>query len=148
MKNAIERAARRLVSTGPGVIVLVVAVGVGVAYSASNGQHGSGDRPGGRPPAPPQLSDTQKSQLQTFQQCMKDQGLTPPKRGTAPTQADLSKLRAAEDACIDQFPDDLPYQFMGPPGGPGGPGGPGHHPPGPPPGAPQGGQQQGSGSTG
>ena len=141
MKNAIGKAARRLASTGPGVIVLVVAIGVGVAYSATNGAPGSDSgRHGDRPPPPPQLTDTQKQGLQAFQQCMQGQGLQRPAKGSAPAAADLAKLRAAEDACISQFPSDLPYQFMGPPGGPGGPG---HHPPGPPPGAPQGGQQQG-----
>jgi len=141
MKNAIGSALRRLASSAPGAVVLVVAIAVGVAYSATNGGDGKqGDRHGGKPPAPPQLSDTQKQGLQAFQQCMKNQNLTPPQRGQAPTSDDLAKLRAAEDACIDQFPSDLPYQFMGPPGppGPGGPGGPGHHPPGPPPGVPQG----------
>jgi hypothetical protein len=148
MKNAIGRTARKIASTGPGVVVLVVAIGVGVAYSATNGGpgHDNGKR-GDRPPPPPQLSDSQKQGLQAFQQCMQDQGLQRPQRGTAPTAADLAKLRAAEDACIDQFPSDLPYQFMGPPG-PGGPGGPGHHPPGPPPGAPQGAPQDDSQSNG
>ncbi|MGZ5308760.1 MAG: hypothetical protein ACXWW8_03655 [Solirubrobacterales bacterium] len=139
MKSSIGKAVRRLVSTGPGVIVLVVAIGVGVAYSATDGGPRGDAKHGGKPPAPPQLSDTQRQQLDGFRACIEGQGIQRPKRGSAPTAADLAKLRAAQDACIDQFPSDLPYGFMMPP--PGGPGGPGHHPPGPPPGGGPGGPQ-------
>jgi hypothetical protein len=145
MKSSIGKAVRRLVSTGPGVIVLVIAIGVGVAYSATDGKSGGDARHGGKPPAPPQLSDTQRQQLDAFRTCIQGQGIERPKRGTAPTTADLAKLRAAQDACLDQFPSDLPYGFMmPPPGGPGGPGGPGHPPGPPPPGGGPGGPQSGS----
>lgn len=144
MKSSIGKAVRRLVSTGPGVIVLVVAIGVGVAYSATDGKSRGGPKHGGKPPAPLQLSDTQRQQLDAFRTCIQGQGIERPKPGSPPSASDLAKLRAAQDACIDQFPSDLPYGFMmPPPGGPGGPGGPGHHPPGPPPDGGQGGPQSG-----
>ena len=164
MKNAIGSAFRRLFASAPGVVVLVVALGVGVAYSATNGdttansdtttssdQSGGGEPHGGAVRAfrAPDLTDEQKQQLEAFRQCMSDQGVDlpdPPKPGARPDPSkrpdmpDPEKLRKAHDACADKLPDDLPAP---PPGcGPGGPPGAKHgkgarfEMPAPPPGPP------------
>ena len=148
MKKAIGSTLRRLISSAPGAVVLVVAIGAGVAYSAAKDDGGAeqrdqGAREGhvfraGPPGPPPELSDEQRQQLEKFRSCMKENGVDlpePPQPGekgmferpAPPSEDEIKKMRSAHEACEELQPEGFGLHV-----GPGGPCGP----PGPPPGAP------------
>jgi hypothetical protein len=87
-------------------------------------------------PAPPELSEEDQAKLDEFRQCMEDNGAPAPpepgelkegERPEPPSEADIKKMRKAEEACAEKLPEGLPGPHGGPMGcGPGGP---------PPPGA-------------
>jgi len=81
-----------------------------------------------------QKFESEQAQREEYENCLSDNGATPPSPGNPPSKADLEALQKAQKACADKLPEGAGTALCM--HGPGAPGGPGARmgPPGGPPG--------------
>ena len=137
---------------GPAGLSVAAAALTAIAFAAvsvaaeddKKSDQGEGDRAEFQHLAPPDLSAEDREALESFRQCMEDQGVegppSPPELGEGedgedgeersfhrrlepPSEEERAKIEKALEACEDKLPEGMPGPHFCGPGGPG-PGGP------------------------